>query len=102
MIQSKILHLFYWDKKFVLSFIEFIRKNFWNGNHEFVIYGDVAINELPFLCDTCIYPSLLKKTPEIIVKLHKAKKIILHGLIQDDILYVLSLQPWVLRKRLVI
>ena len=98
MSQCTILHLFGWDKKFVLPFMDFVRQHFSDGNHEFVIYGNVTQNEMLPSKDTLVYPSLLKNFFAISIALHKSEKIILHGLFKNYLYCILATQPWVLRK----
>lgn len=90
--------MFGWDKKFVSPFISFIHEHFSDGKHNFIIYGDVASNALPASSDTKIYSSLLKNIITVSKALYHAEKIVLHGLFSNHLLYILALQPWLLKK----
>lgn len=100
MMQNKgeIVHIFGWDKKFVLPFIEYIHDNFADGLHEFVVYGSVEAGDLLKQTDTVIFPSLLSNLFALSNIMNKAKKLIIHGSFNNHLLYVLSLQPWLLKK----
>lgn len=86
-----------WDRKFVLTFRELIREYFAADEHKFIIYG-VVETELAPAPDTVIYPSLFKNAIPLAKTLHQADKIILHGLFSSHLLYLLALQPWLLKK----
>lgn len=98
MSSGTILHLFGWDKKFVLPFMDFIRSNFSDGRHKFIIYGDLKESEVPPSADTVVCKGLLKNIFLLSMQMHKAEKIILHGLFNSRIFYILLAQPWVLKK----
>lgn len=98
MFQGRILHLFGWDKKFVLSFRDLIHAHFADGRHKFIVYGPVDEAALPRSIDTVVYPSLLKNICALSKAMQRAEKIILHGLFSTHLLYVLALQPWLLKK----
>lgn len=93
-----ILHLFGWDKKFTLPFRDLIHEYFADGRHKFIVYGDISRDALEPAADTSIYPSLLKNFFAISKAMYCAEKIILHGLFSSHLLYILALQPWVLKK----
>jgi len=96
--QDGILHLFNWDKKFFLSFRELIRERFANGLHHFIVYGSIETDALPTSSDTVIYTSLLQHVITLSVALHKANRIILHGLFSYHLFCIFVLQPWLLKK----
>lgn len=98
MIQGRILHLCGWDQKFVLSFRDLIHAHFADGRHKFIIYGSVDQAALPQSMDTVVYGSLLKNIFALSTAMQHAEKIILHGLFSSHLLYVLALQPWLLKK----
>ncbi len=99
---KRILHVCHIDK-FIPDFIEFINENFNTQQHKFLIFGDPAN-----------YPSIknyvnvkvvglskftqLKGVIEIILEMHKADKIVLHGLFNIRIVQTLFFLPWVLKK----
>jgi dTDP-N-acetylfucosamine:lipid II N-acetylfucosaminyltransferase len=96
--QCDILHLFGWDKKFVLPFMDLIHEHFADGQHKFIVYGDVEHDAIPISVGTVTYFSLLKNFLDLSKALHHADKIILHGLFSSHLLYILALQPWLLKK----
>ncbi len=98
MSHGTVLHLFGWDKKFVLPFRDFIHEHFADGQHQFIIYGDVADNDIPASRDTLVSSSIRKSLIPITRLMNKADKIIIHGLFNNHLLYLLALQPWVLQK----
>ena len=98
MNKESILHLFGWDKKFVLPFIDLVHKHFDDGRHKFIIYGSVGSEEVPPSNDIFICTNLLKNSCVVAKKMHNAEKIILHGLFNCHLLYILALQPWLLKK----
>ncbi len=98
MSQGTILHLFHWDKKFAPPFRDLIHEHFADGRHKFVVYGEVEPDALPASADTVVYRSLLKNFFSLSRAMHRAEKIILHGLFNVHMIYVLALQPWLLKK----
>lgn len=98
MSQGLILHLFHWDKKFAPPFIDLIHEHFADGRHRFVVYGDVEQGALPASADTVVYRSLLKNFFPLSQAMLRAEKIILHGLFNIDLIYMLALQPWLPKK----
>lgn len=93
-----ILHLFRWDKKFVLPFRKLIHENFSDDVHNFIIYENLKQEVIPYSSDTVIYSSLLKNVFAIFNAFHSADKIFIHGLFSINILYILLIQPWSLKK----
>jgi len=93
-----VVHLFGWDKKFVLPFIDFVGEHFDLGEHRFIVYGKVEADDLPQDKGIIHYPSLLKNLLSLMTEIRVARKIILHGLFSSHLLYVLLLQPWLLKK----
>lgn len=98
MNQDIILHLFGWDKKFVLPFRDFIHENFDDGRHQFIIYGDVTEKDIPASRDTKVMPSILENFIGLTMAMKNAEKIILHGLFNNHLFYLLAVQPWLLKK----
>lgn len=96
--KGKILHLFGWDKKFVPPFIAFVRENFDDTEHCFIIYGQVNDGPLPTGPNVIHYPSLLKNLLALLAQIRVARKVILHGLFSSHLFYALALHPWVLKK----
>lgn len=98
MRQGTVLHLFGWDKKFVLPFRDLIHEHFADGRHQFIIYGDVVVNDLPASPDTRVMPSILENVVSMTWAMTKADKIIIHGLFSNHLLYLLAMQPGLLQK----
>jgi len=96
--QGMILHLFHWDKKFAPPFRDLIHEHFADGRHKFVIYGNVESGALPASADTVIYQRLLKNFSALSKAMHRAEKIILHGMFDSHLFYMLALQPWLIKK----
>lgn len=93
-----ILHLLCWDTKFVPSFISFIQKNFIKEPHKFIVYGEFDVDSICELHNVDCYQSLLKNILALSKAMTSAKKIFLHGLFCSHLLYLLFLQPWLLKK----
>lgn len=98
MSREAIVHLFGWDKKFFLPFRDLIHEHFADGRHSFIVYGDVEQDSIPPSADTATYRSLLKNFLVLSKALYLAEKVILHGLFSSHLLYILVLQPWLLKK----
>lgn len=98
MSQGTILHLFDWNEKFTPPFRCLIHQHFADGRHRFVICGDVDPGLLPPSDDTVVYRSLLRNAPAVIDAMAMAEKIILHGLFNTHLLYILALKPRLLKK----
>lgn len=96
--RGSILHLFGWDKKFAPPFIDFVSEHFDRSEHLFIIYGDVQTSDLPQAEGVIHYPSLLKHSLTLMAEIRAARKVILHGLFSSHLLYLLMLQPRMLKK----
>lgn len=95
---SKILHLMGWDKKFVPSFIQFLSENFHREEHRFIVYGDVNNGDVPKGQGVIFLPHLLRAMRPLVAELRDARKVIIHGMFSSHLLYLLMLQPWLLKK----
>jgi len=98
MSQGTVLHVFSWDKKFFEPFRSFIHKHFADGRHNFIVHGVVTPSDVPYSSDTTIVANLLKNFIRFSVELHKADKVVLHCLFSHHLLYILAVQPWLLKK----
>ncbi len=98
MSQGTILHLFHWDKKFAPPFRDLIHQHFADGRHRFVIYGNVESGALPDSPDTVVYPKLSNNFFPLSTAMHRAEKIILHGMFDSHLFYMLASQPWLINK----
>lgn len=96
-----ILHVAGLDK-FIPPFIEFLDKNFDLAQHRFWLHGDR--NRYPYHDNPSTYqvsPGVLGKIGgylRLAIDLHKADKVILHGLFDPRIVLLLSCMPWLLKK----
>jgi len=98
---SKIVHLGHWDK-FLPPFIDFVEQHFDMSQHEFYFFGkmdkyfikpraNLHLSKDLFIVDlVTIYP--------LVKSLNNADKIILHGLFNSNIIKLLWLMPWLLKK----
>ena len=93
-----MLHLFGWDRKFVLPFRDFIQQHFADGRHQFIVYGAVMEGDVPASPDTSVMPSIFKNIVAMTKAMNKADKIIIHGLFNNHLFYLLAMQPWLLKK----
>jgi len=96
-----ILHVAGLDK-FIPPFVKLINKEFNDENHQFWLTG--SIEKYPIeVIDAVYIPknnrwSKLRGYAKLIVQLHFAQKIILHGLFNIKIVVILALCPWLHRK----
>ncbi len=98
MQESKVLHLFAWNGKFVVPFMRLIRENFQQDRHKFVIYGNYSTDEVPAASDTLKYPKLFSYLIPLCNALNAADRIILHGLFNTRLVLILAFQPWLLKR----
>lgn len=93
-----ILHLFGWDRKFVLPFLDFMQQNFDMEDHRFIVHRAQENGDLPEKINIHPCPHILKRIFFVMREMRMAKKIIIHGLFSSHILFIMLLQPWVLRR----
>lgn len=94
-----ILHCAIADK-FIQPFIDFIELNFDFSQHFFLVKKNTNYEIRPRK-NVCIIDqtiSRLRRALRYVWSLNKAEKIILHGLFDEKLLWMLALQPWLLRK----
>jgi len=88
--------------KFIPPFIDFIEKHFEMNNHEFRLFGD--IEKYPVKQRDNIKTvgkrkvARIKAYLQLVLAMHKAKKIILHGLFDLRVIQILWAMPWLLKK----
>jgi len=98
---SKILHIGGNDK-FLYPFAGFIKENLDFSEHEFLIptpknekqtteYKNISSYERRVFARLAYYSTAA-------IKMQKADKIILHGLFDNKMVFILFLQPWLLKK----
>lgn len=100
-MKNKIVHIAYCEK-FIPPFIEFIRANFDHENHEFLLTNGMAENHLIMNKRLHLTKrnsiSYLFHYAKVIIKVQKAKKVILHGLFDQKLVALLFFMPWILKK----
>ncbi len=98
-LMSKILHIGGNDK-FIPPFIEFLKLNFNFKQHEFMLCS--GMGKKPKYKNVHIYQRTvlqrLKFYLLITIKMHRAAKIILHGLFDIKLMFILFFTPWLLKK----
>ena len=100
-MSKKILHIGHCDK-FIPPFIDFVRENFNFECHEFMLSkGGFEYNIKDYQNIRLIgHGSLARRYHylQLIIKMHSADKIILHGLFDIKIVKILFYFPWLLKK----
>ena len=92
----KVLHICFVDK-FIPSFVEFINTNMDPKEHYFLITGNTE--KYPILKKSNVKVlSGIAKLFYFVYEMNKSKKIILHGLFGMKLIFLLSIQPWLLKK----
>lgn len=98
MTQGPILHIFNWDRKFFFPYRALIRRYFQPGQHRFIVHGNPGADYEVAAADTVAYSRSFTNFPAISRAMAGADKVILHGLFDIRLYYILSPQPWLLRK----
>ncbi len=93
----KILHIITLDK-FIPPFIDFVGENFDIASHRFIIIGKKEYKDGLLQNHPIIWINKKTKFFELLRAMYKAEKIILHGLWNKQIIQLLFLQPWLLKK----
>src|SRR5690554_1631337 len=95
----KILHIGGCDK-FLPPFIELIKENFDFDQHEFLLRS--GMGKAPDYPNVKVYErkiiERLKFYIVALLKMHRADKIILHGLFDIKLVFILFFTPWLLKK----
>jgi hypothetical protein len=98
---TKVLHIAGCDK-FIPPFIEFVKENFDFTQHEFLISNDIASKELKITPNVHLaqrsIPSRLNHYFQAIIKMHQADKVILHGLFDRYLVFMLFFMPWLMKR----
>jgi hypothetical protein len=84
-------------EKFIPPFIELVRNNFTLDKHLFLVSGKLRNFVIPSE-EAVVFNTTILGRLRYLVSLYRAKKIILHGLYDSKFLYLLALQPWLLKK----
>ncbi|WP_341581347.1 TDP-N-acetylfucosamine:lipid II N-acetylfucosaminyltransferase [Marinobacter metalliresistant] len=99
--RPRILHICR-AEKFIPPFIDLVYTNFDPGLHQFVIFGDHQKFSIEDRVGAYrIENGFLRKTAgkaRLIAQMHRADRIILHGLFTRSVIKMLFLMPWLLRK----
>ena len=95
---SRIVHICV-PEKFIPPFVRFVAKHFDIREHSFLLGGRKSKQSAhPLPPESVIpYDGYFNKLHNM-RRLYLAEKIILHGLYESQTLYLLALQPWLLRK----
>lgn len=100
-MSGKILHVC-GLATFIPTFIDYIEANFDLKNHHFWLAGDHDRYQVAQqFCVTKVRNGKFSKIKgyfKLIIQMHHAKKIILHGLFDIRLVALLCLMPWVLKK----
>lgn len=98
---KKTLHIAGCDK-FIPPFIDFVKENFDFNEHYFILTGGMAQDELKRDPSVILFKRTiigrLRYYFQAIIKMHQAKKIILHGLFDFKLVIILFFMPWLLKK----
>lgn len=96
---KKILHIGGYDK-FTKPFIEFVRENFVFDDHFFLMISKEKENASHANVKSARRTvfSRLKHYAEAVWRMHQAKIIVLHGLSDRKLTFILFFMPWVLKK----
>lgn len=101
MLRKKILHIGKLDK-FTSPFVEMINEHFEASRHEFIFFrGSVSFSRSPFSNLTVMEDGLRNRLvhyANLIYAMHRAEKIILHGMFQLRTIQLLWAMPWLLKK----
>ncbi|WP_227938652.1 TDP-N-acetylfucosamine:lipid II N-acetylfucosaminyltransferase [Alkalihalobacillus deserti] len=93
----KVLHVFN-NEKFVNQYIEFMDLNFDYSDHFFLIIGDNKGFEIKSGQNVLQLTKDIKSVRTLISKMNRCDKLIIHGLSNPNLVKVLFMLPWVLRK----
>lgn len=93
----KHLHIFP-NQKFTESFIDFVNKHFDSNDHIFLVIGKGIDAKITSRDNVKKISKDLKSLLLLIDKMYKCEKIFLHGLFFKEIVFMLFIQPWLLKK----
>lgn len=98
---KKILHIGSCDK-FIPSFIQFIQENFVFEDHLFLLTKGMSQEELVSSKNINLAGTSkakkIKHYSQVLLAMHRADKIILHGLFDIRIVQILFFTPWLLKR----
>ena len=94
----KYLHIM-WNDKFNKTYIEFIERNFNQNEHYFVFWGGSSEDVIPILDrNNILKVNSKKELIKLVTLMNKNIKIYLHGLFNSKLIFMLYLQPWILKR----
>lgn len=93
----KYLHLFPNDK-FTEPYISFINKAYNMDEHLFLIIGKGTDTKLTKRRNVLFISKNLKSLYLLLMSIYKSEKVFLHGLFSRQVVILLFLQPWILKK----
>jgi dTDP-N-acetylfucosamine:lipid II N-acetylfucosaminyltransferase len=93
----KNLHLFP-NEKFTEPYIEFINKNFSPEEHLFLVIGKDNKFKISERDNVKFLTKRMESLVLLIKSMYRCEKIFLHGLFIRQVVYLLFLQPWLLKK----
>ena len=100
-MSKKILHIANSDK-FIPPFIEFVKEHFEFSEHEFLLTGGMAQDQLKPHANVQLSKRTIlgrrKHYTQAVIKMHQAQKVILHGLFDIKLVYILFFMPWLLKN----
>jgi len=100
-MSNKILHIEGCDK-FIPPFIQFVKDNFDFSQHKFLLRGGMVEKDLLQALNVHFakrsIAAKLNHYLQAVIKMHQADKVILHGLFDIKLVFLLFLMPWLLRK----
>lgn len=94
----KYLHLFS-NETFANPYIHFINKNFNGNDHLFLLISENDLGKKKMIdLKNVIYIKILNDLIVLLKKMWKSEEIIIHGLFNNKLLFLLCFQPWLLNK----
>ena len=97
----KVLHISSGDK-FIVSFVQLVKDNFKFDEHHFLISEGIAAEKVTKASNVFVSnsspSSKLKRLVLTVLNMHRAERVMLHGLFDKKLIYILFLCPWFLKK----
>ncbi len=88
-----------YNDKFSTPYVEFVLRNYEIDEHLFIYWGGVSTNEIPILeHKNVVVFSKFTDYPKLLAAMFKCRKIYLHSLFFPQLLVMLFLMPFFLRK----
>lgn len=97
----KVLHISSGDK-FIVSFVQLVKDNFKFDEHHFLISEGIAAEKVTKASNVFVSnsspSSKIKRLVLTVLNMHRAERVMLHGLFDKKLIYILFLCPWLLKK----